>query len=66
MITGWNKYGLKSLLSRFEIDDDLSHDASDDAFDLLEVVRAARPDGAGYDWYTQFLMTSYKPTSYFL
>jgi hypothetical protein len=50
----------------FGMDEGLNHDALDDARDLLSLVRCAKPEKERVSWYTDFLMSSYKPVSYFL
>ena len=66
IFTGCNGYSLKKLLSHFEMEHDVSHDAFGDTCDLFYVVRNARPRGTTFGWYTRFLMSSFKPTSKFV
>jgi hypothetical protein len=56
-------YSLSKLLKAFDVDGDVNHDALDDAYNLLNLVRAAKPKKKPYKWYSNFLMSSYKLTS---
>ena len=67
LFTGLKGYSLSKLMRRFNVDDELNHDALDDAYNLLALVRQARPKtDKKFKWYDDFLMSSYKPTSWFL
>ena len=65
IVPGLKGYSLKKLLEAFDTDDEVSHDAFDDAVDLLHLVRKARPKEASLMWYRDFLMTAHKYTDYF-
>jgi hypothetical protein len=59
-------YSLSKLLKAFSIDDEVDQDAFEDTYNLRKLVSNARPKGESFKWYNEFLMSSYKPTSYFL
>ncbi len=48
------------------MDDEVDQDVIKDTYVLRDLVRNARPKGESFKWFNDFLMTSYKPTSYFL
>jgi hypothetical protein len=64
--SGLDRYRLGALKDTFGFPEDVSHDALDDANDLLSLVRAARPEGCSFSWYNKFLMSAFKPISHFL
>jgi hypothetical protein len=59
-------YSLIKLLYAYDVDTEVNHDALDDACNLLNLVRAAKPKTKSLKWYKSFLMSSYKPTSRFM
>ncbi len=65
-ISDLGRYRLGALKDTFGFPEEVSHDALDDAYDLRDLVRAAKPEGKSRRWNRDFLMSAFKDVSHFL